>query len=81
MTFFTVPEARWEKDKLEGQEHQESMRTNIAPSSRTRVDSDNDASFEPESKSSCSVLDFDFAGRVCEIICVHPQESRGLKTS
>lgn len=49
-------------------------RTDIAASSGTRIYSDDDASLVPECESGRSVLDFDPARWVLEVVCVHPQE-------
>ena len=46
------------------------MRTNVAPCGSPGIDSNDDAAFEAESKSSRSVLDFDATRRVRMVVGV-----------
>jgi len=68
MTFFTVPEARATSETEIARMLR--SRTDIAPSSRSRVNSDNYSTLEPERERRRTVLNLDPARRVGVIVGV-----------
>jgi len=68
MTFFTVPEARATSETEIARILY--LHTDIAPSSRSRVNSDNYSTLEPERECRRTVLNLDPARRVGVIVSV-----------
>lgn len=58
----------------------ESQRTNVASSRRSRINSDDDTSLEPESERGSSVVDLDSARWVGGVIRVQLEERGGLSS-
>jgi hypothetical protein len=54
------------------------IRTDVASSCGSRVDSDNHTTFESESKCGSAVLNFDPAAGIGVVICMEAQKCSGL---